>query len=119
MILQFIAVAFGPRWINQAVGMSFGEPLFEHPLPEDAILISKDAAKDDEGTITAAMLLQTDLTSEELEAFYADLECPPAKKGQTVSIQAKALTEEDLQVLKQAKLYEEGACYQFVYVYSK
>jgi len=82
-------------------------------------VISQDGAKSDDGSVLAAMLLKTNLTSEELEAFYADVNCEPAKKGHTVSILAKALTEDDLEVLKQAKLYEEGASYQFIYMQSK
>lgn len=119
MILLFIAVVYGPRWIGNAAAMNFGKPLFDYPLPEQAILISQDAAKDDEGVITAALLLQTDLTGEELKAYYADVQMKPAKDGQTVAVEVKALTDEDLEVLKTAKVYVEGAQYQFVYVTSK
>ena len=67
----------------------------------------------------AAMILKTDLTSEELEAFYSDTEYPPAEEGQTVSLSAKPLDENSIKAMKQAKLYEEGASYQFIYLYSK
>ena len=119
MILLFIAVVYGPRWIGNATAMRFGKPLFDYPLPEETVLVSKDAAKDGEGTITAALLLQTDLSSEELEAFYANLEIEPVKDGQKIHVEAKALTEEDLDVLRTAKLYVDGEQYQFVYVTSK
>ena len=119
VLLVFLATIFVPRWVEERVCMKYGEPLFAHALPENTELISKDAAKDDAGGITAALLLKTDLTSEELEAFYSDLDCPPAEEGQTVTLTAKALSEDDLEVLQKAKLYEEGASYQFVYVYSK
>jgi len=119
MILLFIAVAFGPRWVDSAVSHRFGKPLFDHELPENAVLVSKDAARDSNGVITAALLLQTDLTSEELESFFADVECEPVKEGQIVRVEAKALTEADLDVLKTAKLYAEGEKYQFVYVTSE
>ena len=119
MIVLFIAVVYGPRWIDNATANRFGKPLFTYPLPEDAVLVSQDAAKDGEGVITAALLLQTDWSSEELEAYYADLRIEPVKDGQTISVEAKALTEADLDVLKTAKLYVEGEHYQFVYVTSK
>ena len=119
MIAIFVVVGFGPRWMDSLVCNRFGRPLFDHALPAETVLVSKDAATDGEGVITAALLLQTDLSSEELEAFYADLNCPPAKEGQSVELSAKALAEEDLDVLKTAKIYVEGAQYQFVYVTSK
>lgn len=119
MIALFIAVCFGPRWLGNAKATSFGKPLFEHPLPENAVLISQDAGKDAAGVMTAALLLQTDLSSEELETFYADLRMEPEKVGQTITVEAKALTDQDLDVLKTAKVYAEGRQYQFVYVTSK
>ena len=119
VLLVFLATIFVPRGVEKRTCMAFGQPLFDHVLPEKAEIISTDAAKDDDGGVTAAILLKTDLTSQELEEFYADLECPPAEEGQNVTLQAKALTEADLAVLQQAKLYEEGASYQFIYVYSK
>ena len=119
LILLFVAVVFGPRWVDSAVSHRFGQPLFDHALPENAVLVSKDAAKDTNGVITAALLLQTDLTSEELETFFADVDCEPVKEGQTIHVEAKALTEADLDVLKTAKLYVEGEQYQFVYVTSE
>ena len=66
----------------------------------------------------AARLLKTDLTSEALEAFYADVEAEPAEPGDTVILRAKALDESSVEALKQAKVYEEGASYQFIYLYS-
>lgn len=119
VLLVFFATIFVPRWINERSAMKFGEPLFAHELPADTTVISQDGAKSDDGSVLAAMLLKTNLTSDELEAFYSDINCEPAEEGQTVSVLAKALTEEDLDVLKQAKLYEEGASYQFVYLQSK
>lgn len=119
MILLFVAVAYGPRWIENRAAMSFGKPLFTYPLPEGAVLISQDAGKEDEGAVMAALLLQTDMTSEELESHYAPLEIEPAREGHSVSIDAKALSESDLDVLKNAGLYVEGEHYQFIYVTSK
>lgn len=119
VLLVVLAVILVPKRLEQRACDKFGEPLFTHALPENAVLVQQDAAKDDEGGTTAALLLQTDLSSEELIAFYSDTIYPPAKEGQTVTLEAKALDESSLEALKQAKLYEEGACYQFVYLYSK
>jgi len=119
MIVLFIAVVYGPRWIDNATANRFGKPLFAYPLPEGTVLVSQDAARDGEGVITAALLLQTDQSIEELEAYYADLRIEPVKDGQTISVEAKALTEADLDVLRTAKLYVEGEQYRFVYVTSK
>ena len=119
VLLVFLMTIFVPRWMNERSAMKFGEPLFSHALPQDATVVSQDAAGDSNGGVTAAILLQTNLSSEELAAFYADVQCPPAKDGQIVTLEAKALNEDDLAVLKQAKLYEEGASYQFIYVYSR
>ena len=119
MLLVFVLTMLVPRWIDQRICMKFGEPLFACPLPEGSSLVSQDGARDDDGVITAAILIKTDLTSEELVSYYADLNMEPVKEGQTVEILAKPLTENDLEVLKQAKIYEEGASYQFVYACSR
>ena len=119
VLLVFLLTIFVPRWMNNRTAMTFGEPLFAYPLPVDSEVISQDGAVDDEGGVTAAILMKTDLTSEQRLRHYADLVCQPAKEGQHVTMEAKALTEADLDVLKQARVYEEGASYQFIYVYSK
>lgn len=118
VLVIFLGTIFVPRWINQQACKAYAEPLFSHALPDGAKVVSTDAVKDDNGGITAAILMQTDLSQEELKAFYADLELEPAEEGHTVSLNVKTLSEEDLDVLKQAKLYEDGASYQFVYIYS-
>ena len=119
MLLAFVLTMLVPRWIDQQICMKFGEPLFAYPLPEGSSIVSQDGARDDDGVITAAILIKTDLTSEELAAYYGNLEMNPAKNGQNIEILAKPLSENDLEVLKQAKIYEEGANYQFVYARSR
>lgn len=119
MLLVFVLTMLVPRWIDQRISMKFGEPLFTYPLPEGSSIVSQDGARDDDGVITAAILIKTDLTSEELETYYANLTMEPVKEGQTVEIQAKPLTDADLEVLKKAQIYEEGAAYQFVYACSR
>lgn len=118
VLVVFLGAIFIPRWINQGIAKSYAEPLFSHALPEGAKVVSTDAVKDDDGGITAAILMQTDLSVEELKTFYSDLHLEPAEPEHTVLLEVKPLSEDDLDVLKQAKLYEEGCSYQFVYVYS-
>ena len=118
IILAVMAAFLIPKRLQEHAANAFGEPLFSHALPEGAKLIQQDAAKDKEGGTTAALLLQTDLSEDELIAFYSDNEYAPAKEGQTVVLKAKTLDENSIQALKQAKLYEEGAQYIFVYLYS-
>lgn len=119
LLVAVLAVMWVPKKLEQRACDEFGKPLFTHALPENAVLVQKDAARDDDGGTTAALLLKTDLSSEALTAFYSDMVYPPAGEGQTVTLEAKALDESSLEALKQAKLYEEGASYQFVYLYSK
>ena len=69
-----------------------------------------------EGAVTHGFFKRN---SEELKAYYGNLEMNPAKEGQNIEILAKPLSENDLEVLKQAKIYEEGANYQFVYARSR
>lgn len=119
IIILAMAAFLIPQKLQERAANAFGAPLFEHVLPADSTLIQQDAAKDDEGGTTAALLLQTELTSQELENFYSDINYPPAEEGQTVTLRAKALDDSSLAALKQAKLYTDGASYQFVYLYSK
>ena len=118
LILVMMAAFLVPKKLQDRAAEKFGEPLFSHALPEGAKLIQQDAAKDKDGGTTAALLLQTDLTEEELIAFYSDTEYVPAKEGQTVVLKVKALDESSIDALKQAKLYEDGAQYLFIYLYS-
>ena len=119
IIIAVMAAFLVPKRLQEQAANQFGEPLFSHALPDGAKLIQQDAAKDKEGGTTAALLLQTDLTKEELLDFYGDMTFAPAKEGQTVALQVKTLDEGSMQALRQAKLYEEGAQYRFVYLYSK
>ena len=119
LMVAVMAAFLLPKKLEERNANQFGEPLFSHTLPENAELIQKDSGKTDDGSIMAALLLKTDLTSEELELFYGDAVYAPAKEGQTVTLSAKALDENSLDALKKAKLYEDGASYQFVFLTSK
>lgn len=119
IILALMAAVMIPKKLEERAANAFGEPLFSHALPENAKLLQQDAAKDEEGGTTAALLLETELSVEELEEFYSDTVYVPAEEGQTVTLQAKELDEGSISALKQAELYTEGAQYRFVYLYSK
>jgi len=119
LMIAVIAAFLLPRKLEERAANQFGEPLFSHVLPEDSEIIQTDAGETDDGGIMAAMILKTELTAIELEAFFGDTDYQPAEEGQTVTLSAKPLDEDSLAALKQAKLYEEGASYQFVFLYSK
>lgn len=118
IMLAVLAAFLLPGKLSDRRAEQFGKPLFSHTLPEGAKLIQKDAAENDDGSTMAALLLQTDLTPAELEAFYGDISYAPANEGETTSLSASALDESSLAALKQAKLYEDGASYCFVYLIS-
>lgn len=120
LLMAAILTAFLlPKKLEQKACNDFGAPLFDHALPADTKVVQQSAVKDEEGGVTAALLLQTTLSSEELKAFYGDTDYPPMEEGQTVTLSAKPLDADSMEALKQAKLYEEGASYQFVYLYAK
>ena len=118
ILLVLTVVMLAPKYIEDKAADTFAAPLFDHDLPANTEIIQKDTAQMEGGGMMAAMLLKTELTSEELEAFYADVQAQPAQQGDQVTLAAKALNESSIEALKQAKLYEEGASYQFVYLTS-
>lgn len=119
LMIVVLAVFLLPGKLEERKANQFGEPLFSHALPEGAELIQQDAGKTDDGSVMAAMILKTKMSSEELEAFYGDISYTPAEEGQAVTLNASPLDESSLAALKQAKLYEEDAVYQFVFLTSK
>ena len=119
LMIVVLAVFLLPGKLEERKANQFGEPLFSHTLPEGAELIQQDAGKTDDGSVMAAMILKTKMSSEELEAFYGDISYTPAEEGQAVTLNANPLDESSLAALKQAKLYEEDAVYQFVFLTSK
>ena len=119
LMIVVMAAFLLPGKLEDRVAEKFGEPLFSHALPNGAELIQNDAGKNDDGSIMAAMILKTDLSSDELEVFYGDTKYPPAKEGQTVILRCQPLDDNSITALKQAKLYEDGASYQFVFISSK
>ena len=119
LMIVVLTVFLLPGKLEERKANQFGEPLFSHTLPEGAELIQQDAGKTDDGSVMAAMILKTKMSSEELEAFYGDISYTPAEEGQAVTLNASPLDESSLAALKQAKLYEEDAVYQFVFLTSK
>ena len=117
-ILAFAAFIL-PRRLEQSRLNTFGAPLFEHALPADSYRVQTSAVKDDQGGVTAAVLLGTSMTAEELEEFYSDVECAPVGEGHTVDLSVKPLDEGSLSALRSAGQYMEGKEYFFVYLYSR
>lgn len=118
ILLVLVAAFLLPKYLENKALSAFGAPLFSYALPEDTTLVQQDAAKDDAGGWTAALLLESSLTEEELSAYYAAVDAPPAEEGYSVELSVKPLDEDSIEAMKQAKLYEEGKSYYFVYLYS-
>lgn len=97
---------------------AFARPLQEHPLPVGMSLVVADADKGDDGSTIGALLLRGATDEESLLAFYSDTDYPPAREGETVTLDVREADEASLDALRQAGLYEEGAEYWFVYVTS-
>ena len=68
--------------------------------------------------VTAALLLGTNWTEQQLLDYYGDTEYPPFKKDQTVTLAARPLDEASLEALSEAGQREAGQEYWFVYLYS-
>jgi len=103
-------------WLPELAGASYKKAMYSHPLPENTELLQKDIAMQAGGGIMTALLLETDLTSEELIAFYSDVVTQLQEQGKEVVLDAQALNEESLEAVKQAGAYEEDRGYQFVYL---
>ena len=116
--LLVLAAVILPQRLAQRACDKFAEPLYAHALPEGSRLVQKSAVKGKDGDFTAALILATDLEREELVAFFADTDYPPAKKGQEVTLEAKPLDDNSLEALRKAGEQKEGETYWFVYIYS-
>jgi len=122
LLIAFAAVLLGvfviPDKIEEYQMNRFAKPLFDHLLPENSYSVQASVGKDENGGTTAAAIIGTHLTEEELYAFYADGEYLPANEGETVELSVSALEEDSLNVLKEAGKYREEDKYYFVYIYS-
>jgi len=122
LLLAFAGILLGvfviPDKIEEYKLNQFARPFFEHKLPENSYSVQASVATDENGGTTAAAIIGTHLTEEELHAFYADTEYVPAKDGETVELNVKALDEASLNVLMEAGKYREEDKYYFVYIYS-
>ena len=116
--LLIVAALVLPKRIEQRKVDAFAKALNAHAIPDGVTLIQRSAAKDDAGGCTAALIVATDLTQEELEQAYGDMDYPPFRAGQTVTLKAKPLDADSLAALEQAGLKKEGETYWFVYLYS-
>ena len=122
VLLAFGAVLLGVFYIPQKMEERecerFAAPLFEHALPENSYSVQNSSVRDDQGGTTAAMIIGTSLSEEELAAFYGDTEYLPAREGEQVALSVKALDEASLEALRSAGKYREEEDYFFVYIYS-
>lgn len=122
LLLAFGAVLIGvfyvPQKIEEYECNRFAKPLFEHLLPDNSYSVQSSAVRDDDGNTTAAAIIGTQLSEEELYDFYSDGEYLPANEGETVELSVKALDEASISALKEAGKYRYEDLYYFVYIYS-
>lgn len=118
LALLVLAAVLLPKRLEERACNRFAEPLYSHALPADARLVQKSAVKDKSGGYTAAVILAADTTEEALVRFFGDIQYPPAKEGQSVTLAAKPLDENSLAALQKAGLQQAGESYWFVYIYS-
>lgn len=113
-----LCVFYLPQKLEERECERFAAPLFQHVKPENAYSVQNSSVRDDQGGTTAAIILASALTEEELTAFYSDVEYPPAREGEKVELAVKALDEASLEALRSAGKYREEDDYYFVYIYS-
>ena len=123
MIFVFLSIAIVwafilPKYLDKKAQDKFAKPLFTHEVPATATLVQQSTAKDDAGGVTAALLLGTNWTEQQLLDYYGNTEYPPFKKDQTVTLAARPLDEASLEALSEAGKREAGQDYWFVYLYS-
>lgn len=121
IIVMFAALVFvttNQRRQEQAV-QAFGQPLFSHALPAGAALIQTDARRDNSGVVSAAMIIRSPDSQEELLAFFSDMDYPPFAEGEETRLQVQPLDDASLETLRRADVYEEGAQYWFIYLTSQ
>ena len=123
MIFVFLSIAIVwafilPKYLDKKAQDKFAKPLFTHEVPATATMVQQSTAKDDAGGVTAALLLGTNWTEQQLLDYYGDTEYPPFKKDQTVTLAARPLDEASLKALSEAGQREAGQEYWFVYLYS-
>lgn len=113
-----LGVFYIPKKVEEHQLNQFARPLFYHLLPDDTYAVQVSSVRDNNGGTTAAIILGTSLTQEELLAFYSDTEYPPAKEGESVDLEVKPLDDVSIDVLKKAGKYRDQSEYYFVYIYS-
>ena len=124
LILIAILVLAGalPKTLREQNAKRFAKPLFTHALPADSEAVQTYAEQQQADGVTttfATIILRSSLSEDELLAFYSDTDYPPAKTGDTVTLQVLPVQEDALTVLKNAGYAKEGdGSYWYIYLYS-
>lgn len=122
IIVVFIVIGaiYGDK--EKKLQSEFSAQLFQHAVPEEARLVTTSATNSKDNGVpfsNATVILQTEMSQEELEAFYEDLTVAPVKEGYSASLKVLPVSEESLETLKGTKYYqEEGGSYWYIYIYS-
>jgi len=118
LLVILLALWYPNREDNTRIN-NFAAQLYDHDQPAYTGIIAKDVARDLNGVTTAAILMQTDMSCEELKEFYSDKEYKPVEEGQTVTLEVCELTEKQQKSVEKSMLYVEGANYKYLYLISK
>lgn len=114
-----LAIFTVPSLSEQIKMDKFGEILYQHEMPQDAIKLHQGAQYQNlsEEKI-AVILLRTDLTLEETKEFYSDILQTEQAKEQNLVLNVEEMSEKDLGAVKEGGYYDETLNYYFVYIYS-
>ena len=113
-----LCVFYYPQKMEERECERFAAPLFEHALPEGSYSVQTSSVRDNAGGTTAAIILGTQISEEELMAAYSDVEYAPAREGETVELAVKPLDDASIEALRSAGRYREEDSYYFIYIYS-
>ena len=122
VLVVLIGIMMNPGGSKETKASDFARPLFEHPAPQDTTVLTKaeDGGKTDgKSYYFAALVLQSKLSKEELEACYGDISYAPAAEGQEVSLKVLPVEGDSIDVVKSSKEYKDGAGdLWYIYLYS-
>ena len=117
--ILILAIISLPQLMETISMDKFAKPLHMHEVPENAVILHKGVQyqADDSGMI-AVMLLQTDMTLEETEAFYSDILSMEEAQNEDLILAVEKMDESHLDAVKESGYYTETRQHYFVYIYN-
>lgn len=110
-----------PELIETAVMYHFAKPLHDHQLAGEDIVLHKGVQYQLDGkNKIAVVLLRTDMTAEETEAYYSDILDTEFAKEKDILLDVAEVAKEDaaIDLIKDKGYYDETLQYYYVYIYS-